>query len=155
MPLQFNLTIKKPKGVDPRYLKTLMLVNNNTPPIFVDDKYRPIPYIPKQTFNADVPPKKDSLPLIWDQEKNKVEVTNDFIKANVSAFLVIERTSPAFYRVVASPKAKHVGNYSTTITLTDDHKYPLSTRYKVEIEIIPNPDAKPPVKPVRTILKVI
>lgn len=76
-------------------------------------------------------------------------VTNDFVKANASSFLKIVQMSPKIYEVIASPKAKDVGNYSVTITLTDDHKYPLSTEYKIEIEITPNPDSKPPEKPVR------
>lgn len=71
-------------------------------------------------------------------------VTNDFVKANVSSFLKIVQMTPKFYQIIASPKAKDVGNYSVTITLTDDHKYSLSTKYKIEIEIIPNPDSKPP-----------
>ena len=82
-------------------------------------------------------------------------VTNDFFKANMSSFVEIERISPKVYQVVANPKAKHVGNYTGYITLTDDHKYPLSTKYMIEVEILPSADAKPPVKPVRTILKVI
>jgi hypothetical protein len=82
-------------------------------------------------------------------------VTNDFVKANVSTFLKIEQMTPKIYQVIASPKAKDVGNYSITITLTDDHKYPLSKKYKVEIEILPNSDSMPPEKPVRIYLNFI
>jgi hypothetical protein len=82
-------------------------------------------------------------------------LTHDFIKANVSSFLKIERKSPHLYRIVASPREKHVGNYSATITLTDDHKYPLSNIYMLEVEILPSADPKPPVKPVRIDLKII
>jgi hypothetical protein len=51
-------------------------------------------------------------------------VTNDFEKANASSFLKIVQKSPKIYQVIASPEAKDVGNYTVTITLTDDHKYP-------------------------------
>jgi hypothetical protein len=51
-------------------------------------------------------------------------VTNDFDKANARSFLKIVQKSPKIYQVIASPEAKDVGNYTVTITLTDDHKYP-------------------------------
>ena len=45
--LNFNFTILKPRGVDPRYLNRLKQANNNTAPCFVYDENIPVPYIPK------------------------------------------------------------------------------------------------------------
>jgi hypothetical protein len=35
------------------------------------------------------------------------------------------------------PKAKDVGNYTATVKLTDNNKNPLTTIYKIKIEILP------------------
>jgi hypothetical protein len=40
-----------------------------------------------------------------------------------------------------------VGNYTGTITLTDKNKYPMSTKYKIDIEILPDPSYVAPEKP--------
>ncbi len=53
--LSFNVTIKRPKGLDPKFLAFLYKENNNTAPCFMfryNGEEIPYAYVPKQFFNA-------------------------------------------------------------------------------------------------------
>lgn len=125
----------------------MMKVKDNTPPYFWKDGPIIIPILPPQSYIANVPEDNATLQT-WDNEGNKVKLTHDFKKANLSSFLQISQIDKYLYSIIANPKTKDVGKYNATITLTDNHMYSLSTVYKLILEIKSNSKILPPEAPV-------
>lgn len=64
--LRFNLTVKKLFGLNPRYLKYLLIIDNNSPPIFIYGKRNyPLPKYLNYVYYAESKI-KSTLPTIWD-----------------------------------------------------------------------------------------
>ena len=67
------------------------------------------------------------------------------LKTNgISNFASLKEIAKDKYIFEAEPLSRHVGNYSATLTLTDNNKFPMSRNYIFEFIVIPNPDEKKP-----------
>ncbi len=90
MILKFNVTVKRPKGLDPKYIAWLLKKDNNTAPCFIftlNGVGIPYDYIPKVFFYAGIKVSSARLPNPWDFENDKVSLSYDF--KNASSFIKI------------------------------------------------------------------
>lgn len=71
--------------------------------------------------------------VVFDKELDKVTLTNNFPQAKTSSFMRVVRLSYYLHQFEFYPKAKDVGNYNATVTLTDNNPDPKSTTYEIEI----------------------
>ena len=98
-------------------------------------------------YVADQPKNVTNLPKIRDKEENQVTLTHNSDQAGISSFSSLRQSlkNQNEYIFEAMPLSYHVGNYSITIKLTDNHfRDPKSTFYVIHLVILPYNDTKKP-----------